>query len=722
MERLRNQANTEYDSTTSPLAQDNLLLAQLREKGAEHFLDLDSSADIWEKLTRHCCICNQWCSSARAVAFHLQSKHAKFYSQSRAWASRRIKARVLEVTNPCKWCKASFSESTVLSGHNCLVVVQAGILEQLALVEDVEDRTSEPSEGHGCSLSGSGCVRRTATPHGRQQQTASRRRPAGVGPFQASFSKETAQQQPQERAEKHIQQHGPVEYQHESTTSSSRRCAKQIAARCGVQSTSSNYRAYSAGAFEGVAKMERRQRGRQVEYRSTFENFAGGVLLPRTPWVHEKDRGGIWRECGLQAACLRWRDLAGQDLLQDKVGCDGAEGLQHRSKSSPARSSSSIREHGSMDGVAISSSQIPQHKTHGRSVQRQVLDFLAGAELTGCALDGSVPLSWGARRDNNLGNHAMSLAEGDAAKKSVSGRVAEAPRGSRLMTTSSSTTTSLLPSSSSQVRSTSPTTAFRTWMQHGRSLFPIPRLQNNGNQCYRNAALTALVVCHHFVSIPSEQWGCIACIAAAAKRDWHGLSSIAEFQRAQQNWADPEIQHDVYEYLSHLEKSIPAVSTPRAEARFLSENGVVREECLCALAPQEANLSFQDHMLQWHSASGVIKALLAAPLVLCIQLVRFEYVDRHLRRQSATVSPEPSEIELPVFSNGHDISVHFIRYRCTACILHQGASPTSGHYRTLVYCDGGYVVADDAKFGEFWATPSEDDLSQIYVLLLVRLD
>ena len=119
---------------------------------------------------------------------------------------------------------------------------------------------------------------------------------------------------------------------------------------------------------------------------------------------------------------------------------------------------------------------------------------------------------------------------------------------------------------------------------------------------------------------------------------------------------------------------------------------------MCALDLQEANLSFQAYMLHWHSASGVTKALLAAPLVICIPVVCFESVDRRLRRQPATVLPEPSEIALPVFSNDHDISVEFARYRCTACISHQGDSPSSGHYRTLVDCDGGYVVADDAKF------------------------
>ena len=248
--------------------------------------------------------------------------------------------------------------------------------------------------------------------------------------------------------------------------------------------------------------------------------------------MHEEDRGGVWRECGLQAVGLRRHHHVGKDLLQDKVGCDGSKSLQHRSKSVPSRSSSSLGEHGSVDGLAISSSQISQHKTDGRAVQWQVHKFLVGIELAGRALDGSVPLSWRAGRDNNLGHHAVSVEKSNVAEKPAGIGVAEAPRGTRLMATSSyspSTTllpSTLLPSSSSQVCSSTPTTAFRTWMQHGRGVLPIPRLQNFGNHCYRNAAVTALVVCHHFVSIPSEQWGCVARIVEAAKHDWQGLHSI----------------------------------------------------------------------------------------------------------------------------------------------------------------------------------------------------
>ena len=228
-----------YDPSTFPLVQDKVLLDQLKEHGAEHFLDQDSSASIWEKMTRHCGICNQWCSSTRAVAFHLQSKHGRLYSQSRDWASRRIKARALEVINPCKWCKASFSETR--------------------------------------------CVRGYATLDGRQQQATTRRRPAGRGSIflKATNSEEAAQQQPQARASQLFKQHGSLEQQHESSSSSSRRCSEQTSSRCGLQSAPSNYRSYSSGAAKSVAEMERRQGVRNAKYRSTFENFVGGLLLPR---------------------------------------------------------------------------------------------------------------------------------------------------------------------------------------------------------------------------------------------------------------------------------------------------------------------------------------------------------------------------------------------------------------------------------------------------------
>ena len=209
--------------------------------------------------------------------------------------------------------------------------------------------------------------------------------------------------------------------------------------------------------------------------------------------------------------------------------------------------------------------------------------------------------------------------------------------------------------------------------------------------------------CHHllgcllspFTSERYAQWGCIHDIVEMAMTRWQGLTSVESFRRAQEHWTEPWLQHDDCEYLLHLSLSIPLLNRPLTEARFMMAQEVVREECLCALDPARSGLSIQECINSWHDSSGMIKAFLEAAPIVFLPIVRFVYDERRLRRQQAIVLPEPSELELPVFDHDLGIEVQRIGYRCVACILHRGASPTSGHYRTLVYCDGGFVIADD---------------------------
>ena len=68
------------------------------------------------------------------------------------------------------------------------------------------------------------------------------------------------------------------------------------------------------------------------------------------------------------------------------------------------------------------------------------------------------------------------------------------------------------------------------------------------------------------------------------------------------------------------------------------------------------------------------------------------------------------------------VAVHTIRYKLVAAILHQGVSPTCGHYRMLGLTDGGYVIADDDRQGDYLAYPSEALLREITLLCLIRTD
>ena len=225
---------------------------------------------------------------------------------------------------------------------------------------------------------------------------------------------------------------------------------------------------------------------------------------------------------------------------------------------------------------------------------------------------------------------------------------------------------------------TSSLDALRTWMQHGRGHIPVPLLHNEGNRCYRNAAISALVICYHHTKALACRWGCVHDIVEAARLEWHGLSAVTSFRSSEENWPEPWLQHDVCEYLVHLTRCIPLLQPVAAEARFMTEAGVVKEDCLCILDLPRSGLTLQECFRHWQISSGVVKGLLVAPPVLCIPLERFVYDNRLLRRQHATVQLEPSELELPVFADALGIDCMLVRYRCVACVrvCHRAADTT----------------------------------------------
>ena len=748
-QKLQTHSQAEYDPTTSPVAHNQVLLDLLRQHGAVSLLDQIGYDHIWAKLTHQCSICTQWSTSTRALAFHFQATHGKrLFSHCQAWVRRRLKSKVLVVTNPCKWCGKSFSEKSILQCHCCFIAVQIRALERVALGKglDVDDDDDDddaveftvPSDGGRCGKASAGGLPKFASIHVRCDKEAMGGGEGARPVCRRRLTRKTKEAQECEPQERQSQEsgHGPSHCPDESLDSQTRGCAEQDEARCGVRPAHRNFSTDLGLFVEGVSQMERGQGGRQVDGRLTPTDLAGDAVLPGAFELHQEDEHLPHRECGIQEAGDRQCDLSGQVLLQKSVGPKGQEAHQLQSEhvhdGAPAQA-------GGIRSVATGSflgASLSRDEATCRALHRQVDLFLAGAVSACGSLDGIVPLACGDGGDDNLGRDAEQTSQINTSAFAIGDRAAEAaPWVTSLASSTSSSsrlTTSALPSSLASMRRASTSSvlaarqpssmsAFRTWMQHGRDCLPIPRFPNEGNQCYRNAAITALVVCYHFTSERFAQWGCIHDIVEMAMTRWQGLTSVESFRSALENWNEPWLQHDVCEYLLHLSLSIPILHRPLTEARFMMEQDVVREECLCALDPDRSGMSIQECIDRWHDSTGLIKAFTEAPPLVFLPIVRFVYDERRLRRQPAIVLPEPSEIELPVFDHDLGIEVQRIGYRCVACILHRGASPNSGHYRTLVYCEGGFVIADDEKFGDFWANLSEDDLSQIYVLCLVRV-
>ena len=745
--RLLALPHSEIDPSTSPIAKQEDLLLQLNAEGAQGFLDSNVSNSLWRRLAHQCCICTQWCPSGGALAYHMFINHASIYKPSRAWASRRIRNKALQVINPCRWCGLTFSGSTVLSRHCCIVAVQARILERLAkgIADDASDddadtvdSISQPHGGVRCSKSSSGGVRGLSSAHGgqqqhghqhgRQQQESNRRRLTGKQEAKKCKSSEgQARSSSSSRQRSHTQSrsqheiHGSVDSKLRTASLEARRCVEQNSLRCRIQSSSSNLCSYTTSSTQNLAQVARRQGVKQACRRPSLAHLACSLLLQGTSRVRGEDDELLGRGGGVQEADCGQHSFKGAPLLQDTLGSQRTEASQSWPQPALVRCAQETGTAGRLARFTEPGSQIPQHEADGRQLHRQADNVHARAQSSRSSVCRGTPLVDGDVGDNHSGCDAVSTQEGNVAKKPFSDGAAEDDWRQLSSTTTSTAATSAAAAAAADHSMDSPLSAWRTWMQQGRGLVPVPLLVNEGNRCYRNAAVTALIVCYHHTPELSSVWGCIHDIAEAARLEWHGLLSVTSFRCSQENWPEPWLQHDVSEYLAYLTRAIPLLQQPAAEARFMTEEGVIREECLCTLDLYESGRMMQDCFDYWHRSAGVLKALLAAPPVLCIPLHRFVYDNRLLRRQPATVQLEPSEIVLPVFTNAVGIDITSVRYRCVACILHRGITPSSGHYRTLVYCDGGFVIADDDRFGEFWANPLQEDLQQVYVICLVRL-
>ena len=314
--RLRDFPASEYDPSISPIAQNEALRDNLRANGAHNFLDSNLTNSWWKRLSQQCVICTQWCPSGGALAFHLSAKHNSIYKPCRAWASRRLRSRCLNVFNLCRWCGQSFAESTVLSRHCCIVVIQSRILERIAkgisddaADEDVDAEPLEPqtASGHGCSQSDLRCLRGSATLqsgrqqhnswHDRQQQASVRRRTTGQQEASqckseqgraCSSSSRPQQQQSKSQLQPQAALHGSPHCKYGATSSEARGCTQQSSHGCGLQLASANLCAYPSGTAKDIAQMARRKGVKEERCRYTFKDFAGRMLLQRAAWMRQE--------------------------------------------------------------------------------------------------------------------------------------------------------------------------------------------------------------------------------------------------------------------------------------------------------------------------------------------------------------------------------------------------------------------------------------------------
>ncbi|CAE7272223.1 unnamed protein product [Symbiodinium sp. CCMP2592] len=200
------------------------------------------------------------------------------------------------------------------------------------------------------------------------------------------------------------------------------------------------------------------------------------------------------------------------------------------------------------------------------------------------------------------------------------------------------------------------------------------------------------------------------------------------------NWARPNQQHDMHEFLLHL---MPRV---RLEAfsglwqtRRLEDTGTVICASSNALLPVTIDLPLEarglQHCVQEWSAQHYHTAFDGnLPHLICLHLSRYRRdAERGIFSKDDQALPDWSEvIRIPQFATSHDIQKHWRPYQVCAMALHYGPALHQGHYRCLTRWGQNPVrvwLHDDNHAAEPLSLPDSVELSRkAYLLWAMRMD
>jgi len=258
-------------------------------------------------------------------------------------------------------------------------------------------------------------------------------------------------------------------------------------------------------------------------------------------------------------------------------------------------------------------------------------------------------------------------------------------------------------------------------------LHPTACISNSNNHCYANTVLLCLNWTMMHLPATQDLW------APAMQSIMQRMSSQARlpdlwsflpWSMLHSRWHRPHVQHDAAEYLHFARRYIiphlvhggwqrrlldhdATTGTPICEVRDRGETWPL----LLAVSPAQL-LHSPDHPLplqtilhHWYTqAADGITALDSAPPLLAVQVNRFGYDGTRPLRDLTPIHPDPC-LTMQCFSSDADalpasIEMQPKLYYLRAIIVHEGASPASGHYRALLYsqCERyRHSFCDDGK-------------------------
>ena len=253
------------------------------------------------------------------------------------------------------------------------------------------------------------------------------------------------------------------------------------------------------------------------------------------------------------------------------------------------------------------------------------------------------------------------------------------------------------------------------WQRSGRSpqsdLALKCRLLNPSgtNTCYANSAFLLLVHASAQVGMPHGLLGTLGTSVrdlASAQPVW--IRNLPQMQAVMRLWIDPNRQHDVAEFFSHLVRhSRMPFGQECWQAREIRGPvlHVLDEGSLCTPIPlhfpaspvEGQALTFQDCAEQFFRGQARLCALASAAPLLCFQLKRYVFdVNTGVTHKcTAPVWFLETTLQVPVWQDADTLRVRQVPYQISAIAFHEGPTPNAGHYRTCLLHQGHYYVTDD---------------------------
>ena len=255
-------------------------------------------------------------------------------------------------------------------------------------------------------------------------------------------------------------------------------------------------------------------------------------------------------------------------------------------------------------------------------------------------------------------------------------------------------------------------------------------LGNTSQTCYVNSVFWAYTwnALHIRISQEARFGHATEAIARVLKQRQANLVRMTTWRAIFAGWPSIGEQHDAIEFLGHfLQFARPMCWDGEWQARTVDDDGMphvqYRESTLQAislvLAEGSGPHSIQELVNAWHAQADV-HALSQVPQGFCLQLQRFRVRDGRTVKQQVRVS-WGNTVQVPCYVSGRTLEIQWRSYRVGTCILHHGATPTSGHYTSLMAQADGWLRTDDYQVPQPVSRITAAHEREVYALLL-RLD